>query len=138
MLSFRVTPGSPTPLYQQITTHVRHAIVSGTVRPGDLLPSVRALAEQLLINPNTVAKAYAELSRDGLIETLPGKGVAIAPRRPGMGLTPAERRRRLDPGITQLVHDAIGLDLSLSDAVSLLTEKWNDVALAAQGALATA
>ncbi len=124
MLSIRITPGSPAPIYQQITTQVRHAVATGAVAEGELLPSVRALAEQLLINPNTVAKAYADLSKDGLLETVPGKGLAIAPRRAGMGLTRAERVRRLDPVVTQLLHDAIALDLSPDDVQSLLEKKW--------------
>src|SRR4051794_11559002 len=102
MLSLRITPNSPTPIYQQITTQLRHAITSHTLRPGDLLPSVRSLAEQLLINPNTVAKAYADLSKDGLLDSLPGKGLAVGSRRPGVGLTKAERLRRLDPLLSQL------------------------------------
>jgi GntR family transcriptional regulator len=131
MLTIRITPGSPAPIYQQITTQVRHAVATGTVQEGDLLPSVRALAEQLLINPNTVAKAYADLSKDGLIESQPGKGLAIAPRRAGMGLTRAERTRRLDPAITQLLHDAIALDLSPDDVRAMLDKKWKALELEA-------
>src|SRR3954469_18507239 len=112
MWNVRITPGSTAPIYQQIVNQIRHAIALGAAGEGDLLPSVRALAELLLINPNTVAKAYADLSKDGLVESLPGKGLAVAPRRAGMGLTRAERVRRLDPTITQLIHDAIALDLT--------------------------
>src|SRR3954470_15948861 len=120
MFSFRITPGSPAPIYQQITSQVRRAIGAGLLAEGELLPSVRALAEQLLINPNTVAKAYADLSKDGLVEALPGKGLAVAPRRAGMGLTRTERLRRLDPALTQLIHDAIALDLTTDDVRAIL------------------
>jgi GntR family transcriptional regulator len=129
MLNIRITPGSSAPIYQQITTQVRHAVATGAVGEGELLPSVRALAEQLLINPNTVAKAYADLSKDGIIESLPGKGVAIAPRRAGMGLTRAERLRRLDPAVTQLLHDAVALDLSPEDVRAILDKKWKALEL---------
>src|SRR5690348_6968833 len=124
MLAIRITPGSPTPIYQQIVTQVRHAVVTGAVAEGELLPSVRALAEQLLINANTVAKAYAEISRDGLVEAQPGKGLAVMPRRAGMGLTKAERLRRLDPVVTQLLHDAIALDLTPEEVRAMLEKKW--------------
>ena len=124
MFVFRITPGSPAPIYQQITTQVRHAITTGALAEGELLPSVRALAEQLLINPNTVAKSYMELSRDGLIEALPGKGLVVAARRAGMGLTKAERMRRIDPQVTQLLHDAISLELTPEDLSGLLEKKW--------------
>ncbi|HVS69699.1 MAG TPA: GntR family transcriptional regulator [Phycisphaerae bacterium] len=128
MLTIRITPGSPAPLYTQIVTQVRTAIASGAIQTGELLPSVRSLADQLLINANTVAKAYNELSRDGLIETLPGRGLAIAPRRPGLGLTKAERLRRIDPPLTQLLHEAIALELSPDDLHDLLAKKWKSLA----------
>jgi GntR family transcriptional regulator len=124
MFTFRITPGSPTPIYQQIATQVRHAISSGSLPPGELLPSVRALAEQLLINPNTVAKAYADLSRDGLLDSLPGKGLAVAAHRPGMGLTKAERLRRLEPLLAQLLHEAVALDFSPDELHDLLDKRW--------------
>ena len=124
MLTIRITPGSVTPIYQQITTQIRQALSSGVAQEAELLPSVRALAELLLINPNTVAKAYAELSRDGLLESIPGKGLAIAPRRAGMGLTKSERLRRIDPPLTRLLHEAIALELSQDDLTALLERKW--------------
>jgi GntR family transcriptional regulator len=124
MWSLRITPGSPAPIYQQIVSQIRHAITSGTVAEGILLPSVRSLAEQLLINPNTVAKAYGELSKDGLVETLPGRGLAVSARRAGMGLTRGERFRRIDPLVTQLLHEAIALELTESDIGELLRKKW--------------
>jgi GntR family transcriptional regulator len=124
MWSIRITPGSPAPIYQQIVSQVRHAIISGAVAEGELLPSVRSLAEQLLINPNTVAKAYGELSKDGLVATLPGRGLSVAARRAGMGLTRAERLRRVDPVVTQLLHEAVALELTEEDVRELLAKKW--------------
>ena len=128
MWSLHITTSSSAPIYQQIVSQVRHAIVAGSVTPGDILPSVRALAEQLLINPNTVAKAYADLSKDGLIEALPGRGLAVAPRRAGMGLTHPERLRRIDAAVTQLMHDAIALELSPDDVHEVLERKWKALA----------
>jgi GntR family transcriptional regulator len=127
MWSLRITPGSPAPIYQQIVSQVRHAIVTDAVARGELLPSVRALAEQLLINPNTVAKAYAELSRDGLLETLPGRGLAVAARRAGMGLTRPERLRRIDPLVTHLLHEAVALELTADDVRELFARKWKSL-----------
>ena len=65
------------PVYLQIVEQVRSAAASGSARAGDALPSVRALAEDLRVNRNTVAKAYAELEHQGVIETLAGKGCFI-------------------------------------------------------------
>src|SRR3569623_979031 len=115
MLTIRITPNSPAPIYQQIVTQLRHAIATGAAQPGELLPSVRNLAEQLLINPTTAATAPADLSKDGLLHSLPGKGLAVAPHRQGLGLTKAERLRRLDQALSQLLHDAITLHLTPED-----------------------
>src|ERR1700753_230911 len=65
---------SGTPVYLQLVEQVRHAAASGSLRPGEPLPSIRPLAEELRINRNTIAKAYAELESQGVIETIPGKG----------------------------------------------------------------
>lgn len=62
------------PVYLQLVDQVRYAAASGALRPGDALPSIRDLAEELRINRNTIAKAYAELESQGTIESLPGKG----------------------------------------------------------------
>jgi GntR family transcriptional regulator len=124
MFTVRIVPGSAAPIYQQIASQVRVAISGGVLGEGELLPSVRALAEQLLINPNTVAKAYADLSKDGLVDAIPGKGLAVAARRAGMGLTRAERLRRMDPLVTQLVHEAVSLELAPDDLQGLIDRKW--------------
>ncbi len=127
MLNIRVTPGSSAPIYQQIVTQIHHAISSGAFEAGELIPSVRSLAEQLLINPNTVAKAYADLSKDGLLETFPGRGLAVAPRRAGMGLTKAERLRRIEPLLEQTVAEAVALELSPKELADLLEKKWKGI-----------
>src|SRR5215207_8473243 len=62
------------PVYLQLVDQVRYAAASGALRPGEPLPSIRPLAEELRLNRNTIAKAYAELESQGVIETLPGKG----------------------------------------------------------------
>ncbi|HXT11323.1 MAG TPA: GntR family transcriptional regulator [Candidatus Angelobacter sp.] len=62
------------PVYLQLVDQVRYAAASGMMRPGEPLPSIRPLAEELRVNRNTIAKAYAELESQGVIETLPGKG----------------------------------------------------------------
>ena len=65
------------PVYLQLADQIRYAAASGRLRPGDPLPSLRPLAEELRINRNTIAKAYAELEAQGMIETLPGKGAFL-------------------------------------------------------------
>ena len=70
----------PVPIWSQIEDGVRHLVASGALRPGDALPSVRDLAREQRINPNTVAKAYRDLEREGTVETRPGSGVFVAAR----------------------------------------------------------
>jgi len=71
---FQVDFKSGKPVYLQLVDQVRYAAASGALRPGDPLPSIRPLAEELRVNRNTIAKAYTELESQGVIETTPGKG----------------------------------------------------------------
>jgi GntR family transcriptional regulator len=80
--SFRVTSGDRVPIYLQIVEQARHAIAHGKLQPGEALPSIRTLAEDLLVNPNTVAKAYTELAREGFVDVRRGKGMVVADRPP--------------------------------------------------------
>ncbi len=71
---FQVDFQAGKPVYLQLADQIRYAAAAGRLRPGEPLPSLRPLAEELRINRNTIAKAYAELESQGIIETLPGKG----------------------------------------------------------------
>src|SRR4029453_15390632 len=73
----RPNPSSGVPIYLQLMEQVKHAIETGAVRPGEQLPGIRPLAEELVINPNTVAKAYRELEHDGVIELRHGAGAFV-------------------------------------------------------------
>jgi GntR family transcriptional regulator len=75
---FRPNPSLGVPIYLQLMEQVKHAIETGALRPGDQLPGMRPLAEELVINPNTVAKAYRELEHDGIIELRHGAGAFVA------------------------------------------------------------
>ena len=74
---FRPNPASGVPIYLQLMEQVKHAIETGALRVGDQLPGIRPLAEELVINPNTVAKAYRELEHDGVIELRHGAGAFV-------------------------------------------------------------
>jgi GntR family transcriptional regulator len=71
---FQLDFKSGKPVYLQLVDQIRYAAAAGSLRPGEPLPSIRPLAEELRVNRNTIAKAYAELESQGVIETLPGKG----------------------------------------------------------------
>jgi GntR family transcriptional regulator len=76
---FRPNPSSGVPVYLQLMEQIKHAIEIGALRAGDQLPGIRPLAEQLVINPNTVAKVYRELEHEGVIELRHGAGAFVAP-----------------------------------------------------------
>ncbi len=75
---FRPNPSLGVPIYLQLMEQVKHAVETGALKPGDQLPGIRPLAEQLVINPNTVAKTYRELEHAGVIELRHGAGAFIA------------------------------------------------------------
>ena len=75
---FRPNPSSGVPIYLQLMEQVKHAIETGAIRPGEQLPGIRPLAEELVINVNTVAKAYRELEHEGVIEIRHGSGAYVA------------------------------------------------------------
>ncbi len=74
---FTVDPSSGVAIYLQIVRQIKFAIAEQTLRPGHLLPSVRQLSQQLMVNPNTVARAIGQLQADGVVETLRGRGVVV-------------------------------------------------------------
>ena len=77
---FRPNPSLGVPIYLQLMEQVKHAIETGALRTGDQLPGMRPLAEELVINPNTVAKAYRELEHEGVIELRHGAGAFVTAR----------------------------------------------------------
>jgi GntR family transcriptional regulator len=109
-LQITITTGSSVPIYRQIEDQVRLAVTGGAAIAGDRLPSVRALAERLLINPNTVARAYNNLVRDGLLRSEKGRGLFISEKR--SVFKKSERQHRLKPVLDTFVHQALALDFS--------------------------
>jgi GntR family transcriptional regulator len=83
----RPNPASGVPIYLQLMEQVKHSIETGALRPGEQLPGIRPLAEQLVINPNTVAKAYRELEHEGVIELRHGAGAFVSANGPAKHLT---------------------------------------------------
>ncbi len=105
-----IATGDTRPIVRQITDGVRIKISTGEIEPGDQLPSVRGLAQQLGINPNTVAKAYAELTTEGWLEARQGLGLYVAPKR--QRLSRGERERRFDDAVQRFVADVVPLNIA--------------------------
>jgi len=122
---FRVHPASGIPIYLQIESQVRHAVAAGALRQDDQLPSVRRLAAELRVNPNTVARAFQNLERDGVLRTVPGGGCYVNQQSPG--LLRAEKIRRLKPLATQLAVEASQLRFSREETLRLLEQSFNDL-----------
>jgi GntR family transcriptional regulator len=99
---------------------IKHAVATGALKSGDQLPTVRELAARLVINPNTVARAYRELERDGLLESTTGRGtfVKISPPK----LFRYERKKRLQPFLEQLMAEARVLNFTDDEILDQLKE----------------
>ena len=115
-LMLQIATGDPRPISRQIVDAVRMKIATAEIAPGDQLPSVRGLAQQLTVNPNTVAKAYAELTAEGWLESRQGLGLYVAP--PRQRLSHDEREKRMDEAVSRFVHDVIALDYPADEAVA--------------------
>jgi len=122
-LDLSISTGSTTPIYRQIVDQVRQAIASGNLQVGDQIPSVRGLANQLLVNHNTVAKAINELVRDGVLESRKGLGAFVAKRRNVYSRT--ERKRRLDAALDTLLSEALMLNFTDEELQEALAKKLN-------------
>jgi GntR family transcriptional regulator len=120
-LLLQIATGDSRPISRQIVDGVRFRIATGELRTGELLPSVRGLAQQLRINPNTVAKAYAELTTEGWLEARQGQGLFVAP--PRQRLSDAERERRFDEAVQRFVGEVIALDKTSEQVHDRLTDE---------------
>lgn len=111
----RIDAKSGVPFYRQITQQVRFAIARGDLAPGDQLPTVRQLAVDLSINPNTVIRAYRELEIAGVLETQQGSGTFVGSEKPRVDAL--EKERMLDQILTELLARASTYGFSLDDVL---------------------
>lgn len=119
-MQIHVSDSSGTPYYQQVVSQIRLLVASGRLEPGEQLPAVRKLAEQLLINPNTVARAYRELEAEGVVTARRGAGVFVS--EGGSPLSKREKTKRLNERIDGLLAEATQLGFDL-DALLRLVEQ---------------
>ncbi|MEW6303829.1 MAG: GntR family transcriptional regulator [Verrucomicrobiota bacterium] len=111
------------PIYLQIVNQVKHLVASGRLAPGDEIPPIRVLAAQLVINPNTVARAYLELERGGVVVKRHGSGTYVAESR--SPLPPREKIKILTPRVDALLTEARHLDVPVPDVIKLVRERDN-------------
>ena len=118
---FHVRSDSGEPIYVQLVRQIKHAVATGALAHGDQLPSVRQLAGELVVNPNTIVRAYRELEHAGLLEGVPGRGWYVTYGK--SKLRDEERRRRLQAFIDQLWAEG--------RALGFTTEELAEIAAAA-------
>jgi len=111
------------PIYLQVVDQIKAAAASGALRPGEMLPSIRPLAEELRVNRNTIAKAYSELESLGVIETLPGRGCFLKENH--SGLRKEVRRKLLIAEIDQVIVQAHHLQVARDEFLELLHERMD-------------
>jgi GntR family transcriptional regulator len=110
------------PIYLQIVNQVKFLLASGRLAAGEEIPPIRVLAEQLVVNPNTVARAYLELERAGIVVKRQGSGTSIAETAPP--LARRDRIRLLGPRLDALVAEARQLDLTNDELVKMVQQRY--------------
>ncbi|MDX1455443.1 MAG: GntR family transcriptional regulator [Gammaproteobacteria bacterium] len=124
-LMLQLSAADPRPITRQITDGVRRLIASGELEAGDQLPSVRGLAKQLTVNPNTIAKAYSELSSEGWLDSRQGLGLFVAEVR--QRYSENERERRLAQAIDGFAAEVIGLGYSTDEVLARVESELSPV-----------
>ena len=117
----RLSESDGVPFYRQIVNQVQYLVASGRLAPGEQLPSVRALAEQLTVNPNTVARAYRDLDSAGVLATRQGAGVFVAQN--GSPLAAREKQRLLQERVDQLLAEASSLGVEAETIVAMIRSR---------------
>ena len=117
-----ISNASGKPIYEQIYTQIKNAIVSGALSPGDALPSIRALAKDLRISVITTTRAYDELEKDGFIDRVPGKGCYVAEKN--LELVREAHLKQIEDHMNEIVTLAAACSLTEEEAVRMLRLMW--------------
>lgn len=120
-MNLRVSANDGVPIYLQIVNQVKYLVAAHRLSPGEALPSVRKLAEQLLVNPNTIARAYRELEAAGVITTRRGAGVYVSDG--GSPLARGEQTRILTERIDVLLAEAAQMNVDLETLIDLIHQR---------------
>jgi GntR family transcriptional regulator len=120
-MEIRLSSTNGMPVYRQIANQVKYLVASGRLKPGQELPTIRGLAERLLINPNTVVHAYSELEREGVVVRRHGSGTYVAESVPRPQTR--ETAEALADKVDSLLADADHLDLGLEEVLRLVRER---------------
>lgn len=113
-----ISNASGQPIYDQITSQIKSKILTGELKEGDALPSMRFLAKELRISVITTKRAYEELERDGFIVSVPGKGSYVAGKN--LDFVREEQLRRIEERMQEIVELSVGCSLSLEELKDML------------------
>ncbi len=120
-MQVRLSQEDGTPIYQQLVHQIKLLVASARLNEGEQLPTVRKLAEQLLINPNTVARAYRELESEGVVQSKRGAGVFVSGS--GSPLSRKEKNRLLNERIDALLAEAAQLNFDIETVADLVRQR---------------
>ena len=120
-MDIRISVGDGIPIYLQIVNQIKYLVASGRLSLGEQLPPVRKLAEQLIINPNTVARAYRELEQGGILNTRRGAGVFVSAAE--SPLARRERNKILNERIDVLLVEASQMRIGMDEVIKLLRQR---------------
>ncbi len=118
---WHIDPANGVAVYEQIARQIKYAVAEGTLLPSELIPSVRELARELAINPNTVARAYGQLQTDGVLVSIRGMGLAIAEQ--AVRACRDARRELLAERMRQVVSEALRSGLTASEIEKLFQQQ---------------
>lgn len=116
-----IDASSRIPIYRQLCDQIRLAIARGKLKTGDRLPSVREMSRQVVVNPNTIARVYTELEREGILNTRPGLGVFVAD--PRYDLTRKARKEKLMEQLNTFLSGAVHLGLTQEEVVKAIDDQ---------------
>ncbi|MCX7024666.1 MAG: GntR family transcriptional regulator [Spirochaetes bacterium] len=123
-IRIRMDSSSGVPFYRQVIQQIEQAILTGMLEPGDRLPTIRSLAIDLKINPNTIAKAYNELEIRGIVTTQVGSGTFVSDRRPDSA--ESERKKRLEELVGRFVAEMAAMGMDRKATLELVREFKED------------
>jgi GntR family transcriptional regulator len=121
----RIDSSNGTPIWQQIVLQVTRQVMSGNLDPGDRLPTVRELAADLRINPNTAARAYQDLERDGIVETRRGAGTFVC--NVLRDKAPAELKKSIDNRLDEIIVEAFHVNLTPDELVLMFKARLEEM-----------
>jgi GntR family transcriptional regulator len=120
-MKFHIDPASGVPFYRQIIDQIKYAIARSGLKPGNQLPTVRQLAVDLAINPNTVSKAYSQLEILGILETQQGSGTFISKQE--VKVPELERQEKLDTLCREFISSAASYGFTLNELIEALRDR---------------